>query len=309
VLTRRRLLGAAAAAAAGAGAATLGVGCSRNETPNRTHFKAIVIGSGYGGGVSALRLGQAGVETLILEKGRHWDKPDDDGKRFSRMIPPDNRAGWFTAHPPSLVPSFEGFTIEDVVKKNPSPQPVQAGICEKVVYGAHNVFRGIAVGGGSMVNAAIAAIPTEGQIRDAFPDIEPAEFLGTYMERAKTMLKISYRDMDWFERTPWYQFARVGRQYAEAAGYPVDYNGSAYSFDYMKREDAGQVPRSALDLEQQYGNNYGRDGSVDQTYVSAAVATGKVTVKPLTEVTDIRRESSGGFVVSTPRDRSMGQRG
>ncbi|WP_253879316.1 GMC oxidoreductase [Mycobacterium colombiense] len=150
-----------------------------------------------------------------------------------------------------------------------------------------------------MVNAAIAAIPTQAQIRAAFPDIDPAAFVGTYIERAKKMLRISYRDMDWFEQTPWFQYARVGRDYAQAAGYSVDYNGSAYSFDYMKKEAAGQVPRSALDFEQQYGNNYGRFGSVDQTYIAAALATGKVTLKPLTEVTAIRRERSGEYVVST----------
>jgi cholesterol oxidase len=296
--SRRRFLGAAAGLAAGAGAIELGRG--RGSTgPPRRHYKAIVVGSGYGGGVSALRLGQAGVETLILEKGRLWDTPDADGKRFSRMLPADNRAGWFTSVPPSLVSSYRGISMEQVAKHTPQPQPVQAGICEKVVHGAHTVFRGTAVGGGSMVNAAIAAIPNQPQVRAAFPDIDPAVFLGTYIERAKAMLRISYRDMDWFERTPWFQYARVGRQYAAAAGYRVDYNGSAYSFDYMKKEEAGHVPRSAFDFEQQYGNNYGRFGSVDQTYIAAALRTGKVTLKPLTEVTAIKRERSGEYVVST----------
>ena len=207
--------------------------------------------------------------------------------------------------PPCLVP-LQGISIEDVVKKVPSPTPVQAGICEKVTYGAHNVFRGIAVGGGSLVNAAIAAIPTQGQVQEAFPDIDPGEFLNTYIPRATDMLKISYRDMDWFEQTPWFQYARTGWQYAAAAGYDVDYNGSAYSFDYMKQEEAGTVPRSALDLERQYGNNYGRFGSVDATYVAAALATGKVTLRPLTEVTAIRREPSGEYVVST-RESPVGQ--
>ena len=64
----------------------------------------------------------------------------------------------------------------------------------------------------------------------------------------------------------------------------------------MRREEAGEVPRSALEFEQQYGNNHGRFGSVDQTYIAAALATGKVTLKPLTEVTDIRREHSGEYV-------------
>ncbi len=122
------------------------------------------------------------------------------------------------------------------------------------------------------------------------------------MDRARTALRISYRNMDWFEQTPpYFQYARVGRAYAQTAGYKVDYNGSAYSFDYMMREANGEVPLSALDWECQFGNNYGRDGSVDQTYIAAAIKTGKVTLQPLTEVTGIRRERSGEYVVSTRR--------
>src|ERR1700742_997967 len=298
-LSRRHFLGAAGIAAGAIGVGAVEFGRSAISPPLRPHYRAIVVGSGYGGGVSALRLGQAGIDTLILERGRWWNTPDADGKRFSRMLPADNRAGWFTKVPPSLVPSYRGVSAEDVAKHSPSPQPVQAGICDKVVHGAHTVFRGAAVGGGSLVNAGIAAIPNPDQVRAAFPDIDPGLFLGTYIERAKSMLRISYRDMDWFEKTPWYQYARVGRRYAGAAGYGVDYNGSSYSFDYMKREEAGQVPRSALDFEQQYGNNFGRIGSVDETYIAAALATGKVTLRPLTEVTGIRRERSGEYVVST----------
>src|ERR1700743_3882023 len=237
MLSRRNFLKVGAGIAVGtAGVEAIELSRDSDSPPVRQHYRAIVVGSGYGGGVSALRLGEAGVETLILEKGRLWNTADTDGKRFSRMLPADNRAGWFTSVPPSLVSSYRGVSVEDVAKHAPSPQPVQAGICEKVVQGAHTVFRGVAVGGGSMINAAIAAIPTPDQVRAAFPDIEPAVFLGTYIERAKAMLRISYRDMDWFERTPWFQYARVGRDYAAAAGYRVDYNGSAYSFDYMRRE-------------------------------------------------------------------------
>lgn len=299
VLTRRRFLGATAGVAAGA----LGIGgltmpdrwWSRS---GRDHYPAIVVGSGYGGGVSALRLGQAGVTTLILEKGRLWEAPDDDGKRFSRMLPADSRAGWFSSVPPSLVPSFRGVSMADVAQRVPSAQPRQAGICEKAEHGAHQVFRGIGVGGGSMVNAAIAAVPTPEQVRAAFPDIDPAEF-GTYLRRAEAELRITHRDMDWFNETPWFQYARVGRKYAETAGYRVDYNGSAYSFDYLRREAAGEVPRSALDFEQQFGNNYGRFGSVDQTYIAAALATGRVRLRTLTEVVGVRRDTDGRYIVST----------
>lgn len=298
-LTRRRFLGATAGLAAGAVGLSACQSSSPDERPaTRPFHQAIVVGSGYGGGVSALRLGEAGVDTLILERGRLWDTPDEDGRRFTKMLPADTRAGWFRDVPPSLVPSFRGVSVNAVAAQNPGSQPVQAGICDKVTFGAHDVFRGIGVGGGSMVNAAIAAVPTPEQVSAAFPDIDPAEFLGTYVERAKSALRISYRDLDWFEQTPFFQYARVGRRYAEAAGYGVDINGSAYSFDYMMREAAGEVSRSALDWECQYGNNYGRLGSVDQTYIAAALQTGKVTLRPLTEVTGIRREGSGEYVLS-----------
>lgn len=306
-LSRRRFLGTTVGIAAGALATGTALELAGRHGPTRPHYRAIVVGSGYGGGVTALRLAQAGIDTLILEKGRWWNVADADGKRFSRMLPADNRAGWFTSVPPSLVSSFRGVTMAQVAAHSPSPQPVQAGICDKVTHGAHSVFRGIAVGGGSMVNAAIAAIPTPAQVRVAFPDIDPSVFFGTYIERAKSMLRISYRDMDWFEKTPWFQYARVGRQYAQAAGYRVDYNGSAYSFDYMRQEEAQQVPRSALNFEQQYGSNYGRFGSVDQTYIAAALGTGKVTLKPLTEVTGIRRERSGEYVVATREIDRLGK--
>src|ERR1700747_294387 len=119
-------VGIAAGAAGIGGAIELARG--RTSTAPRLHYRAIVVGSGYGGGVSALRLGKAAIETLILERGRLWDTPDADGKRFSRMLPADNRAGWFTAVPPSLVTSYRGISVEDGGKHAPSPPPVQAGV-------------------------------------------------------------------------------------------------------------------------------------------------------------------------------------
>ena len=303
VMSRRRFLGTSTAAALGACGAGWWMHRHAERSEPRAHYPAIVIGSGYGGGVSALRLAEAGIETLVLEKGRLWDAPDTDGKRFTKMLPADTRAGWFSAVPPSLVTSFQGFSIDAVARNSPSPQPVQAGICDKTTHGTHHVFRGIGVGGGSLINAAVAAVPTARQIAECFPDIAADEFLGTYIERAKRTLRISYRDMGWFERTPWFQFARVGREYASAAGYPVDYNGSAYSFDYMLAEEAGEVERSALAFEQQFGNNYGRTGSVDQTYIASALATGKVTLRPLTEVTAVHREGRQYVVATRSIDR------
>jgi cholesterol oxidase len=301
-LSRRKFLsGVAVVSGAVAGAGILRPHKSERGSGNhdRRHYSAIVVGSGYGGGVTALRLGEAGIDTLVIEKGRWWRDVDADGKRFSKMVTPDNRAGWFTSVAPSLVPSHTHSSVADIVDNPPSIRSLQAGICEKVVYGAHSIFRGIAVGGSSMNNAAIVAIPTIKQLREAFPDIDSTQFLGTYIERAKRMLRVEYRDMSWFERTPHLRYARLGREYGSAAGYSVDYNGSAYSFAYLQQEEAGRAPRSALDNEQQFGNNYGRCGTVEQTYIASGLRTGKVTIKPLTEVISIHHDASAEYVVST----------
>jgi cholesterol oxidase len=46
-------------------------------------FDAIVVGSGFGGSITACRLAEKGLKVLVLERGRRWTpdeyprKPDD----------------------------------------------------------------------------------------------------------------------------------------------------------------------------------------------------------------------------------------
>ncbi len=70
-MNRRRLLGLgamSAAAAAGLGRIALPTPAAA-ETGDPTFVPAIVVGTGYGAAVAALRLGGAGVRTLMLEMG------------------------------------------------------------------------------------------------------------------------------------------------------------------------------------------------------------------------------------------------
>ncbi len=47
------------------------------------HVPALVIGTGYGGSVAALRLAQAGVDVHMVEMGMAWDTPGSDGRIFA----------------------------------------------------------------------------------------------------------------------------------------------------------------------------------------------------------------------------------
>ena len=60
---------------------------TRGSRPVETQddIPALIIGSGFGGAVSALRLREAGIPTIVFEQGRRWDSASAP---FSRALPP-----------------------------------------------------------------------------------------------------------------------------------------------------------------------------------------------------------------------------
>ncbi|MFL6126475.1 NAD(P)-binding protein, partial [Actinophytocola sp.] len=98
-LSRRSVLigvGAAVAAAAVPGSATAAARTAR--TAREEVYRAVVVGSGFGGSVAALRLARAGVRTLVLERGRWWDSHPGD-ETFPRFFHPDRRVSWLEPAP------------------------------------------------------------------------------------------------------------------------------------------------------------------------------------------------------------------
>ncbi|MXM68662.1 GMC family oxidoreductase [Streptomyces sp. HUCO-GS316] len=260
---------------------------------------AIVIGSGYGGAVAALRLGQAGIRTLVLEMGRLWNTPGSDGKVFCSTAAPDQRSMWFRTRTEAPLSTFLWL---DVVNKDISPYP---GVLDRVHFADMSVYVGRGVGGGSLVNGGMAVTPLPSYFSEQFPTVDAGEMYGTYFPRARSMLGVNTVDPAWFESTEWYRFTRISRKHAQRTGLRTTFVPNVYDFGYMQREAAGTATRSALGQEVIYGNNHGKR-SLDKTYLASALGTGNVTINTMERVRAVHRAADGTYVLTADRIDTTG---
>ncbi|MGV4985095.1 GMC oxidoreductase [Streptomyces sp. NRAIS4] len=295
-LTRRHILGMAALqTAATLGFTRIGLQSAKAAEPDAVeHAPAIVVGSGYGGAVAALRLAQAGIRTLVLEMGRLWNTAGGDGKVFCSTSAPDQRSMWFRTRTEAPLATFLWL---DVVNKAISAYP---GVLDRVHYDSMSVYVGRGVGGGSLVNGGMAVTPLKSYFTEQFPTVDADEMYRTYYPRARAMLGVNTIDPSWFEATEWYRFTRTSRKAAGNAGLKTTFVPNVYDFGYMQQEAAGTATKSALAGEVIYGNNHGKR-SLDKTYLAAALGTGNVTIHTLEKVKSISRASDGSYVLTADR--------
>ncbi|MGR6920794.1 GMC oxidoreductase [[Actinomadura] parvosata] len=253
------------------------------------HVAALVIGTGYGGSVAALRLAQAGVDVQLIEMGKAWDTPGTDGKIFCNTREPDYRSYWLRTRTKAPLNYFLGFPIDRDI-------PRHTGILDAEEFAGITVYQGRGVGGGSLVNGGMAVTPKRENFPAVLPSVDPAEMYGVYYPRANAGLGVATVDPAWFETTACYQYARVGRKHAQRSGFPFVFVPDVYDWDYMEQEAAGTVPQSALAGEILYGNNHGKK-SLQKTYLARAAATGRVTVSPLHRVTSVA-PAGGSYTVT-----------
>jgi cholesterol oxidase len=250
---------------------------------------ALVIGTGYGGCVAALRLAQAGVDVHMVEMGMAWDTPGADGKIFANTTTPDQRSFWLRTKTKQPLSNFLGFPIDKAI-------PRYTGILDAEEFSGITVYQGRGVGGGSLVNGGMAVTPKREYFGDVLPMINADEMYNIHYPRANAELGVGLIDPAWFDTTDCYQYARVGRKHAQRSGFPHVFVPTVYDWDYMEQEAAGTVPKSALIGEILYGNNYGKK-SLQKSYLPKIRATGRVTISPLHRVVSVT-PAAGGYAVT-----------
>ncbi|MGW1208145.1 GMC oxidoreductase [Streptomyces sp. NPDC002499] len=302
-ISRRRLIGGTGSifGAAALGAFDLPGAAAAPQTSAviepGARVAALVIGTGYGGSVTALRLAQAGVDVHMVEMGMAWDTPGTDGKVFANTTSPDYRSYWLRTRTKQPLSNFLGFPLDKDV-------PKYTGVLDAEEMGGITVYQGRGVGGGSLVNGGMAVTPERSRFPAVLPSVDADEMYDVYYPRANSNLGVNLIDPAWFETADAYQFSRVGRKQAQRSGFRFTFVPNVYDWDYMKQEAAGTVPKSALAAEILYGNNYGKK-SLQKTYLAQARATGRVTISPLHRVTTVT-PTTGGYTVTIEQLDTVG---
>ncbi|HET6518436.1 MAG TPA: GMC oxidoreductase [Geminicoccaceae bacterium] len=259
-------------------------------------IEALVVGSGFGGAVAALRLGEAGVGTIVLERGRRWTITDPTtNATFPTFEEPDGRANWLQTA--TLTPGYEGTPI------NRYP-----GVLEVIPADRLTLLVGAGVGGGSLVYGGILIQPPGDLFRQVFPPaIDYGEMHRVYFPRVRSVIKTAPIPDDVLG-SEYFKGLRVLVAQAEAAGF-VEVEGStspgdgysrfpmAIDWDVVREEIGGTRVPSFVAAEFWYGNNSGAKQTLDRDYLARAEATGRVEVRPLHRVTAVGPARDGGFRV------------
>src|SRR3954469_8388923 len=160
--------------------------------------EALVIGSGFGGAIAALRLAEAGVRTVVLERGIRY-RVTPAGDTFTTFEIADGRSSWLSKVATGLDPKpievpYTGVMelIGPTGNTDPSVNNGNRIISPNII-----IRNGSCVGGGSVSYNAIMLQPTRELFRQVFPRaINFDELDEVYYPRVRSVLGCSEIPLD-----------------------------------------------------------------------------------------------------------------
>jgi cholesterol oxidase len=252
--------------------------------PDETR-EIVVIGSGFGGAISALRLVQSGHSVTIIEQGRRWDQPLAKGmQRFSKNLYPNGQSTWLSS--------------TTVIPLGP-PLPIRktTGVLQGRKLAGKMVLNGAAWGGGSITWGGVMVKPEKRIFERVFPKEITFEELQPYYDEVgrrlnRSTLPDDVRDADC------YQHVRVAQAHNEKAGVLSEDVATSTDWNIVRQELRGEISASLTAGEAVYGVNSGAKGSMDRSYLKEAEDSGLLEIKTLHRVSSIGQTREGLYRVA-----------
>lgn len=291
-ITRRSLLAAAPAAGIAASTGILAAPARAQVPLTREEHRAIVVGSGFGGGVATLRLAEAGVPVLMLERGREW-RAGPNSETFPHANQPDKRMVWHGS-------------MDRIAGQRVDLDPY-VGLIDAFVGENMTALAPAGLGGGSLIYQGMSLQPAEHVFNEFLPEALDWRTLDReYYPRVARMLHLAVAP-DELIASPTYAPSRVLAENARRAGLPVSKIPMPIDWNFALAELRGEMKPSYTNGDGALGVNNGGKYSVDATYIRAAQATGLAQVETQHEVTDVERAPDGKWVLRVNRTDLTGR--
>ena len=232
-------------------------------------YDAIVIGSGFGGAVTACRLAERGYSVLVLERGRHWQHP--------------------TQYPKNL------FDLKNLLWCRLFPNKYN-GWFELRLFKRMMVVQGCGVGGGSLVYANVCINAPEQAFETGWPEEISYGALLPYYKEVERMLQPEIVPPSQVSR----RFELVQAAAGKVRGLSFDAVPLAVKFDHAWNPAvSNSKPREGTCNQCGkciIGCEYGARNTLDLNYLKEARKTKKVDIRPLHLVRNIEK-TNGGYTV------------
>lgn len=239
----------------------------------------LIVGSGYGGSIAALRLAEAGIYSLLLERGRRWPITPQ-GDTFATQTQIDGRASWLSEKSPLTEKTLDIYT----------------GVLESLDGDGLTTIAAAGVGGASLLSNGTMVEPSPALFRQAFGDVlDQREMTEKWYPHARALIGCSPIPDDIFE-TEFYRAARSFVDQVAKADIPYRKVDLAVDWSVVREEMAGTKVKAQVAGLNLFGVNSGAQRSLDRTVLARAEATGRVDVRPLSVVTAMRPKGEGYLV-------------
>jgi len=259
------------------------------------HVPAIVIGSGFGASITALRLSQSGTQVAVLERGSRW--PSDPWRDiFATDTIPDGRGFWHR-------------TIFTGVNKISMQIDPFGGVLDVSSYPGIDVWRGACVGGGSVVFTGVMIEPEQRFFDHVFRGVvDYREMHEVYYPKVRKTLRLSPMPNDIYDSFA-FTHSRAWDEQVRAAGYTPQRIDSTWNWNVIRDELAGRSLLSATVGCSNLGNSNGAKFDLNQNYLRYAEDTGCAQIYPGHRVDTIAKEpgASGRYTVTVTKLAPTGE--